>query len=101
MYGGEAVLYSPPTTATRLMGGTGKYLEKDHDFKYAALVHCDTPSGMLNDVSKALPAVKKVRDPDPGGLRFGHVRRGDAGGRLSDRFFSAEDPRKRFPHLQD
>ena len=36
-----------------------KYLEKDHDFKYAALVHCDTPSGMLNDVSKLCPLLKK------------------------------------------
>ena len=27
------------------------YLEEDHDFKYATVVHCDTPSGMLNDIA--------------------------------------------------
>lgn len=26
------------------------FLEKDSDFKYATVVHCDTPSGVLNDV---------------------------------------------------
>jgi len=27
-----------------------KFLEADHDFKYATIVHCDTPSGVLNDI---------------------------------------------------
>lgn len=29
-----------------------KFLEKDSDFKYATLVHCDTPSGVLNPVAE-------------------------------------------------
>ena len=28
------------------------FLEKDSDFKYATVVHCDTPSGVLNDIEK-------------------------------------------------
>ena len=28
-----------------------KFLEKEHDFKYATVVHCDTPTGVLNDLS--------------------------------------------------
>ena len=34
------------------------YLEKDHDFKYATVVHCDTPSGMLNDIASVCPLLK-------------------------------------------
>ena len=28
------------------------FLEKDHDFKYATVVHCDTPSGVLNPIKE-------------------------------------------------
>lgn len=55
MYGGEAVLftsdYQKPIDADELRA----FLEKDSDFKYATVVHCDTPSGVLNDVSKICP----------------------------------------------
>ncbi len=58
MYGGNPVLYSSdwhsPVDPDRLRG----FLEKDHDFKYATVVHCDTPSGMLNDVSAICPILK-------------------------------------------
>ena len=27
-------------------------LQRDHDFKYATLVHCDTPTGVKNNLSK-------------------------------------------------
>lgn len=50
IYGGKPVLYTVdyhnPVDADALKS----YLEKDHDFKYATVVHCDTPSGVLNDV---------------------------------------------------
>ena len=59
MYGGEPVLYSTDYRNAFDVAELEKYLEKDHDFKYAALVHCDTPSGMLNDVSKLCPLLKK------------------------------------------
>ena len=28
------------------------FLKKNHNFKYASLVHCDTPSGVLNPVEE-------------------------------------------------
>ena len=31
------------------------FLEKDNDFKYATVVHCDTPSGVINDISRICP----------------------------------------------
>lgn len=31
------------------------YLEKQHDYKYATVVHCDTPSGMLNPIEDICP----------------------------------------------
>lgn len=34
------------------------YLENDHDFKYATIVHCDTPSGVLNPLSDICPMLK-------------------------------------------
>ena len=58
MYGGTPVLYTcdyrNPIDAAALRD----FLEKDHDFKYASIVHCDTPSGMLNDVSAICPLIK-------------------------------------------
>jgi len=51
IYEGEPVLFSSdyhrPVSADELR----TFLENDHDFKYATLVHCDTPSGVINDVS--------------------------------------------------
>lgn len=52
IYGGTPVLYTAdyhkPIEAEALKA----YLEGDHDFKYATVVHCDTPSGVLNDVEQ-------------------------------------------------
>lgn len=31
------------------------FLSRDHDFKYATVVHCDTPSGVLNDIGRICP----------------------------------------------
>lgn len=50
IYGGQPVLYTTdyrnPVDVTALEA----YLAKDHNFKFATVVHCDTPSGVLNDV---------------------------------------------------
>ena len=35
------------------------FLDEDSNFKYATVVHCDTPTGVLNDVSKICPLLKK------------------------------------------
>lgn len=36
-----------------------KFLESDSDFKYATLVHCETPSGILNPIEKICPLLNK------------------------------------------
>ena len=55
IYGGEPVLftsdYQKPIDPEELRA----FLEKDSDFKYAAVVHCDTPSGVINDISVICP----------------------------------------------
>lgn len=52
MYGAETVLfttdYKNPIKPEELRA----FLEKDSDFKYATVVHCDTPSGVMNDVEE-------------------------------------------------
>lgn len=58
MYGGEPVLYSTDYRNAFDVKALEKYLEKDHDFKYATVVHCDTPSGMLNDIASICPLLK-------------------------------------------
>lgn len=50
MYGGEAYFYEAPYEEALTVEGLKAFLEENHDFKYATLVHCDTPSGMLNPV---------------------------------------------------
>lgn len=58
LYRGEAVTvcfdYHRPVAYEELKA----YLEKDHDFKYATLVHSDTPSGVLNPVETLCPLLK-------------------------------------------
>lgn len=50
IYGGEPVLYSTNPKRPVDPDALRDFLNQDHDFRYATLVHCDTPSGMLNDV---------------------------------------------------
>ena len=50
LYGGNPVLYQKDYRRTIDVEELRVYLENDHDFKYATVVHNDTPSGMTNDV---------------------------------------------------
>lgn len=59
MYGGQPVLYTVDYSNTIDVNALDAYLKENHDFKYASVVHCDTPSGMKNDVSKICPLLKK------------------------------------------
>lgn len=52
IYGGEAVFYEAPYTRAIDVEAFREYLKEHHDFKYAAMVHCDTPSGVLNPVEE-------------------------------------------------
>ncbi|WP_270648153.1 pyridoxal-phosphate-dependent aminotransferase family protein [Paeniclostridium hominis] len=59
MYGGKATLFSETHKKSIDIDKLKNFLEKDNDFKYATLVHCDTPTGVLNDLSKICPLLKK------------------------------------------
>jgi aspartate aminotransferase-like enzyme len=50
MYGGTPVYFTTSYTRSIEPDELEDYLKDNHDFKYATLVHCDTPSGMLNPV---------------------------------------------------
>lgn len=59
MYGGEVVYFSGDYTKEINLEELNAFLEKDNNFKYATVVHCDTPTGVLNDISKICPLLKK------------------------------------------
>lgn len=52
IYGGEGVFFSSEYKREIDIDELNDFLEKDHNFKYATLVHCDTPTGVKNDISK-------------------------------------------------
>lgn len=59
MYGGK-----PTLLTTNYKEGISEkeledFLNKDSNFKYATIVHCDTPTGVINDVHKLCPILKK------------------------------------------
>jgi aspartate aminotransferase-like enzyme len=55
IYGGIPTYYTKSYTNALDINEFASFLEENHDFKYATLVHCDTPSGVLNDISKICP----------------------------------------------
>lgn len=59
MYVGEYVLFSSEYTKSIDIDELKAFLDKDSNFKYATVVHCDTPTGVLNDVSKICPLLKE------------------------------------------
>ena len=61
MYGGEPVIFKGKRTKGIDVDALEKFLEKDSDFKYATVVHCDTPSGVLNNIELICPLLKKYK----------------------------------------
>ena len=59
IYGGEPVLYTVDYHRPVDVEELAEYLANDHDFKYATVVHCDTPSGVLNDIASICPLLKR------------------------------------------
>ena len=59
MYGGEAVLYTTDYMKEIDVEQLQAYLKENSGFKYATVVHCDTPSGMLNPIDKICPLLKR------------------------------------------
>ncbi len=58
MYGGEPVLFKGDRRNEIDIIELEAFLQRDHSFKYATIVHCDTPTGVLNDLSKICPLLK-------------------------------------------
>ncbi|MDL2261113.1 alanine--glyoxylate aminotransferase family protein [Methanimicrococcus sp. OttesenSCG-928-J09] len=58
VYGAEPVVFSGDRTRGISSNDLHDFLEKDSDFKFATIVHCDTPSGVLNDIREICPMLK-------------------------------------------
>lgn len=58
IYGGVPVLYTADYRKEFDVEALAAYLEQDHDFKYAAVVHCDTPTGVMNPIERICPLLK-------------------------------------------
>lgn len=63
MYGGTPELFSTDELETFPVDALETFLKEHHDYAYATVVHCDTPSGVLRHPPH-LSAVKKIRDFD-------------------------------------
>lgn len=59
IYGGEPVLYTDDYRKEIDVEKLALFLEQDHAFKYATVVHCDTPTGVQNPIEKICPLLKK------------------------------------------
>ncbi|MDR0879491.1 MAG: alanine--glyoxylate aminotransferase family protein [Clostridioides sp.] len=59
MYGGVHVTFSSDRDKEIDIVALKKFLDTDSNFKYATVVHCDTPSGVLNPVDKICPLLKE------------------------------------------
>ncbi|MEY8001960.1 alanine--glyoxylate aminotransferase family protein [Clostridium sp. Mt-5] len=59
LYDGEVVFFKGDRKREINVEDLRRFLDKDSNFKYATVVHCDTPSGVLNDISKICPMLKE------------------------------------------
>jgi aspartate aminotransferase-like enzyme len=59
IYGGEGVYFSDDYKKAINVEKLKEFLERDHNFKYSTIVHCDTPTGVLNDISKICPILSE------------------------------------------
>jgi aspartate aminotransferase-like enzyme len=59
LYGGEVVYFSGHPQKGIDHKALESFLSKDHDFKFATLVHCETPSGITNPVHLLTPILKR------------------------------------------
>lgn len=61
IYGGKPVLFTSNYKKSINIEELRLFLEQDHNFKYATLVHCDTPSGVLNDIKSICSLLKEYK----------------------------------------
>ncbi len=58
IYGGIPVPYTVDDRRGLDPIALGYFLKAGHKFKYATLVHCETPSGLLNEIGRLCPLLK-------------------------------------------
>ena len=58
MYGGIPTPYTVDDRRGLDPIALGYFLASNHKFKYATLVHCETPSGLLNDIGRLCPLLQ-------------------------------------------
>lgn len=61
IYGGNPVLFTSDYKRAINIEELRLFLEQDHNFKYATFVHCDTPSGVLNDIKRICSLLKEYK----------------------------------------
>ncbi|NFF78922.1 alanine--glyoxylate aminotransferase family protein [Clostridium sporogenes] len=59
IYEGEVVFFKGDIRRDINIEKLKEFLDKDSNFKYATVVHCDTPSGVINDISNICPMLKE------------------------------------------
>lgn len=59
MYGGVPTLLQSDELNDFSVELLEEHLHEHHDYAYATIVHCDTPSGVLNDIHRICPLLKK------------------------------------------
>lgn len=59
MYGGTVEFFHGDWLTPINTDALSSYLNEHHDYKYATVVHCDTPSGILNPIDKICPLLKQ------------------------------------------
>jgi aspartate aminotransferase-like enzyme len=59
IYGAEVTFYQSDYRKEINIEELEKFLQNNHDFKVATLVHCETPSGITNPVHLICPILKK------------------------------------------
>lgn len=52
LYGGEPVFFTSDYDAPLSVEAIAQFLKQDHQFRYATMVHCDTPTGVCNPVEQ-------------------------------------------------
>ncbi len=58
LYDGEVTIYEDEATKELDLEKLDEFLKGNSDFKYATIVHCDTPSGILNNIEEICKLLK-------------------------------------------
>lgn len=59
LYGGNPIYFESEYTKPVDILKLEAYLKEDSNFKYATVVHCDTPSGVINDIERICNLLNK------------------------------------------